>query len=244
MEELESVLRLNKYLANCGVCTRREATAFIKAGNIKVNKVIVIDPAQVISPNDEVLFKDKKVEKKVPLVYVLINKPKLVDTYIDHEENNRPSIMTLLKKKTTEILKPLNEMPAKMCGLVLLTNDMVVLDKFNDKEHKIKQFFECVLDKEFTTEHLETIHKQVKNSKKTKDLFKGFEYILDKPKNFIGFEYLGKNYDSLYELFENLGYVVEKLDRVYYGGLTKKDLSRGWSRNLIEKEIIFFKHFL
>ncbi|MBK9735708.1 MAG: rRNA pseudouridine synthase [Saprospiraceae bacterium] len=241
MEPEEEILRLNKFIAHCGICNRRKAADLIKKGEISVNEVVERNPFYELQNSDKVYYKGKLVEIEEVKVYLLFNKPK--NMVISHPgEANKPDVMTLIRKKT-DIKVELLDMPQETtAGLVILTNDNQVLDKYHHPDHRIKKMYHVLLDKEISDEDLFQIREGIRSTSGKYNIT-GIDRIEDLGEQALGVEIHIGNDSTLYQLFEKLGYVVTKMDRTYYAGLTKKDLKRGWSRFLTEKEVIFLKHF-
>lgn len=235
------MMRLSKYVAHSGVCSRRKATEFIKQGLVKINHVVEKNPATEIKESDVVHFKDELIEPVQEMVYLLLNKPKNTVTTLK-DENGRRTVMDLVAKKTDIRIYPVGRLDRNTTGLLLLTNDGDLAHKLAHPSHEVKKIYQVIIDKPLSQVHFETI-------KTGFDLEDG-EVKVDKisftNKNDhreIGIEiHIGRN-RIVRRIFEHFDYHVEKLDRVYYGGLTKKDLPRGYSRKLSKQEIIMLKHF-
>lgn len=234
-------MRLNKFIAHCGISSRRQAADFVKNGDVTVNGAVVKEPFYVVQPNDKITFKGKPVKPEANKVYVLMNKPKGFLTTVT-DDRGRKTVMELLKGKIEERIFPVGRLDRATTGLLLLTNDGDLTKKLSHPSHKIKKVYHVVLDKPLAKIDLD----KIKNGLELEDgpvQVDGVDYVQDAPKNEVGIElHIGKN-RIVRRIFEHLGYEVVKLDRVYYAGLTKKDLPRGFFRHLTEKEIIMLKHF-
>ena len=226
---------LNKYLAHCGVSSRREAVEIIKKGNVKVNNIVVTEPAHKIGPNDEVKFNGKKLFVTKNLIYILLNKPK---DYITTTEDpqGRKTVLELTKHATTERIYPIGRLDRNTSGVLLLTNDGELTQILSHPSYQVKKIYEARLDKPLTKNDFEKIGSGLK-------LEDGFiqpdalGYVDPKDKSIIGIEiHSGKN-RIVRRIFESLGYDVKGLDRVMYANLTKKNVERGKWRFLSEKEI-------
>lgn len=234
-------MRLNKYVAHSGLCSRRKAADLVKSGQIKVNGKVEINPAYIVQPEDIVLHKGKRLIKEKKLVYILMNKPKNVVTTTS-DEKARKTVLDIVQNKVKERIYPVGRLDRNTTGLLLLTNDGDLAKKLTHPSHGVKKRYHVVLNKVVSEKHLKAIKKglQLEDGLALVD---DIDWIIDSDNSEIGIEiHIGKN-RIVRRIFESLGYVVEKLDRVYYGGLTKKDLPRGWFRPLKTKEIVMLKHF-
>ncbi len=227
-------LRLNKFLANAGVCSRREADEFIQAGVVTVNGEVVTELGTKILRTDEVKFHDAPVslEKKV---YVLLNKPKDYVTTSD-DPQQRKTVMDLVKDVCPERIYPVGRLDRNTTGVLLLTNDGDLASKLTHPKFLKKKVYHVHLDKNITAHDLE----QIRNGIELEDgeiKADAVEYADERDKAQVGIEiHSGKN-RIVRRIFESLGYRVTKLDRVQFAGLTKKNLRRGDWRFLTEKEV-------
>ena len=234
-------MRLNKYIAHCGICSRRQAAEYIKNGLVTVNEKKVMEPGYQVRSDDKVAYKGKAVSPEDKKVYILLNKPKDVITTLK-DERGRRTVMDLLKNRVVERIFPVGRLDRATTGLLLLTNDGDLAKKLSHPSHKVKKIYYVVLDKALSKEHLEEIRLGLE-LKDGKALVDGIDYVKGEAKNEVGVEiHIGKN-RIVRRIFEQLGYQVKKLDRVYYAGLTKKDVPRGFHRYLTEKEVIMLKYF-
>jgi len=234
-------MRLNKYIAHAGVCSRRKAGDLVKAGKIKVNGTVEINPAYEVQENDKVQFGGKVLKVSAKKIYILMNKPKNVVTTTS-DEKGRKTVMDIVQKKYTERIYPVGRLDRNTVGLLLITNDGDLAKKLSHPSHKVRKRYHVILDKEVTAEHLKMIKKGLilDDGKAEVD---DIDWIIGSDNDEIGIEiHIGKN-RIVRRIFEHLGYQVKKLDRVFYAGLTKKDLPRGWFRELKPKEVIMLKHF-
>jgi len=227
-------IRLNKYLANAGVCSRREADEFIQAGGITVNGEVVTELGTKILRSDEVKFRDKIVslEKKV---YVLLNKPKDYVTTSD-DPQQRKTVMDLVKGACPERIYPVGRLDRNTTGVLLLTNDGNLASKLTHPKFLKKKVYHVFLDKPVTAQHLQQISEGIilEDGEVKAD---AVEYASDKDQKQVGIEiHSGKN-RIVRRIFESLGYRVTKLDRVQFAGLTKKNVRRGDWRFLTEQEV-------
>ena len=227
-------LRLNKFLANAGVCSRREADEFIQAGVVTVNGEVVTELGTKILRTDEVKFHDAPVtlEKKV---YVLLNKPKDYVTTSD-DPQQRKTVMDLVKDVCPERIYPVGRLDRNTTGVLLLTNDGDLASKLTHPKFLKKKVYHVHLDKNLTAHDMEQIREGVtlEDGEIKAD---AIEYADDRDKAQVGIEiHSGKN-RIVRRIFESLGYRVTKLDRGQFAGLTKKNLRRGDWRFLTEKEV-------
>ena len=227
-------IRLNKYLANAGVCSRREADDFIQAGLVSVNGQVVTELGTKVLRSDNVVFHDQPVtiEKKV---YVLLNKPKDYVTTSD-DPQQRKTVMDLVKDACPERIYPVGRLDRNTTGVLLLTNDGELASKLTHPRFLKKKIYHVHLDKNVTAHDLQQIAEGI-------ELEDGpihadaIEYASPTDKKQVGIEiHSGKN-RIVRRIFEHLGYKVTKLDRVLFAGLTKKNVRRGDWRFLTEKEV-------
>lgn len=233
-------IRLNRYIANAGICSRREADALISAGEIKVNGEVVTEMGYVVKPEDTVQYGKKRLNRE-KMVYVLLNKPKDFITTTDDPEG-RKTVMDLVANASKERIFPVGRLDRNTTGLLLFTNDGELAQKLTHPSHKNSKIYQVELDKPLTKEDFEKIQAglELEDGKAEVD---DLALIGDTGK-FVGIEiHIGKN-RIVRRIFEHLGYEVVSLDRVQYAGLTKKDLPRGKWRFLNEKEVIRLKYFL
>ena len=227
-------LRLNKFLANAGVCSRREADEFIQAGVVTVNGEVVTELGTKILRTDEVKFHDQPVsiEKKV---YVLLNKPKDYVTTSD-DPQQRKTVMDLVKNACPERIYPVGRLDRNTTGVLLLTNDGDLASKLTHPKYLKKKLYHVFLDKNCTAHDMEQIANGIQledGEIKADDV----QYAHPTDKKQVGIEiHSGKN-RIVRRIFETLGYKVTKLDRVQFAGLTKKNLKRGDWRYLTEEEV-------
>ena len=231
-------IRLNKFLANAGVCSRREADEFITAGVVSVNGEVVTELGTKIKRGDEVKFHDQTVsiERKI---YVLLNKPKDTVTTSDDPQARR-TVMDLVKDACDERIYPVGRLDRNTTGVLLLTNDGDLASKLTHPKYLKKKIYHVHLDKNLTKADMEQIAAgiQLDDGEIHAD---AISYTDDFKKDDVGIEiHSGKN-RIVRRIFESLGYKVMKLDRVYFAGLTKKGLRRGEWRYLTEQEVNFLR---
>ena len=231
-------IRLNKYIADAGICSRRKADTLIGDGLVEVDGKITKELGTRINPSSVVRV-EGKIIKRQKLVYILLNKPKDYLTTTDDPENRR-TVMDLIAKATTERVFPVGRLDRQTTGLLLFTNDGELAQKLMHPSHGVRKIYHVELDKEVERNHLEQIARGL-------ELEDGIAYVdavafVGPNKKEVGIEiHIGRN-RIVRRIFEHLGYDVRKLDRVMYAGLTKKDLPRKRWRMLSPKEVIFLKH--
>lgn len=233
------LIRLNKYIASAGICSRREADVLIEKGLVRVNGKIVKELGTKISPDDIVQY-DNQTLKSEKKYYVLLNKPKGYLTTTD-DPFDRETVMFLVKNACKERIYPVGRLDKNTTGLLLLTNDGDMAKKLTHPKHKVDKVYHVNLDKNFTKADLVKVADGI-------TLDDGFIQV-DKiayvkgaeSKKEIGVEIHSGRNRIIRRIFESLGYRVLKLDRVVFAGITKKDVPRGKWRHLTDKEISFLK---
>lgn len=231
-------IRLNKFLANAGVCSRREADEFITAGVVSVNGEVITELGTKIKRGDEVKFHDQPVsiERKI---YILLNKPKDTVTTSDDPQARR-TVMDLVKGACPERIYPVGRLDRNTTGVLLLTNDGDLASKLTHPKYLKKKIYHVHLDKNLTKADMDQIASgiQLDDGEIHAD---AISYTDENKKSDVGIEiHSGKN-RIVRRIFESLGYKVQKLDRVYFAGLTKKGLRRGEWRFLTEQEVNFLR---
>ena len=231
-------IRLNRYIANAGLCSRREADTFIATGCVTVNGKIVSEMGYQVLPGENVSFNGKIIsaEKKV---YILLNKPKGYVTTLEDPHADK-TVMELIANACPERVYPVGRLDKSTTGLLLFTNDGDMTKRLTHPKYNRKKIYHAYLDQKVTKNHLQEIVDGI-------NLEDGFvaadsvSYVTEDDKKQVGIEiHSGKN-KIVRRIFEHLGYKVEKLDRVYFCGLTKKDLPRGRWRFLTEEEVNLLK---
>lgn len=234
-------MRLNKFVAHCGVCSRRQAADLVKKGEIMVNDEVINNPGYQIQQGDIVKYQDKAINPESRLVYILMNKPKGVITAVT-DDRGRKTVMDIINKKVKERIFPVGRLDRASCGLLLLTNDGDLAQKLAHPKYDTKKFYHVIVNKPVTKNDMKRIIAGVKLEDGLAEV-DGIAYINGKGKEEVGIElHSGKN-RIIRRIFEAVGYEVKKLDRTYYAGLTKKDLPRGFFRHLTPREIVMLKHF-
>ena len=227
-------MRLNKFISESGLCSRREADEFIQAGVVKVNGEIVTELGTKITRADVVMFHNQPVtlESKV---YVLLNKPKGFVTTTDDPEN-RKTVMELVKSACSERIYPVGRLDRATTGVLLLTNDGDLASKLTHPKYEKRKIYQVWLDKPVAMEDMQAMADgiELEDGEIHAD---AISYVTEEDLTQVGIEiHSGKN-RVVRRMFEKLGYRVLKLDRVYFAGLTKKKLSRGKWRYLSEQEV-------
>lgn len=242
MPEDDGLIRLNRYIANAGICSRRKADELIQAGVITVNGNVVTELGIKVDPaKDEIRYNGERL-KREKMVYVLLNKPKDYITTTDDPQERR-TVMQLVAKASRERIYPVGRLDRNTTGLLLLTNDGNLAEKLSHPRNNVTKIYQVELDKNLT----QGDYNKIAFGLELEDGFvkpDAISYVQGGSKREIGIQiHSGKN-RIVRRIFENLGYDVIKLDRVVYANLTKKDLPRGRWRHLEEKEIIQLKHFI
>jgi len=232
------LVRLNKYIANAGICSRREADQLIQAGVIKINGKVVTELGTKVAPGDKVQYNERTL-KSEKLVYALLNKPKGFITTVD-DPYERKTVMSLVNNVGRERIYPVGRLDRNTTGLLLFTNDGDLAKKLTHPSHRIQKMYHVVLDKSLTKGDMEKIATGF-------ELDDGFirvdeiSNVEGQSKKEVGVKlHSGKN-RVVRRIFESLGYKVVRLDRVMFAGLTKKDIPRGKWRRLTDEEVQFLK---
>ncbi len=231
LTHIEEEVRLNKYLARAGVCSRREADQLISKGRVKVNGKVVTEMGYKVLSTDSVEC-DGKTLNPERLQYVLLNKPKdFITTTSD--EHDRRTVMDLVGKACDEKINPVGRLDRQTTGLLLFTNDGELANKLTHPSGGVRKIYEVTLDREFEEEDLE----KLKNGLELEDGKAFVDEVSILEENKVGLEiHIGKN-RIVRRMFEHLKYDVIKLDRTVFAGLTKKDLPRGKYRHLKTNEV-------
>ena len=228
-------MRLNRYISNSGMCSRRDADIYIQSGNVKVNGVPVTEMGYKVKLTDVVQFDGVNItpEKKE---YVLLNKPKNFSTAGD-DAQGAANVLDLVRNATKSNLFPVGRMDKTTTGLLLFTNDTDIIRKYSEPNQKTSKLYQVTLDKNLRFEDLEKITAGL-TIEGHKVYTEEVTYIENQPKSEIGIKMKTANIKVIRKIFEHLKYDVIKLDRVTFAGLTKKNLPRGNYRFLTEQEII------
>jgi len=229
------LIRLNKYVANSGVCSRRDADIYISAGNITVNGKAVTEMGYKVRKTDEVKFDGRLLnpEKKE---YVLLNKPKDFATTV-RDERGRRNVNGLISSASKSKLLPIDKMDKSATGLLLFTNDNEMTKKLKNPKNGLRKIYHVVLNKELRSADLKKIQDGIVLDEKPVRV-QDVSFIDNAPKREVGIEIYSSKNRIVERIFEHLEYEVIKIDRVTYAGLTKKDLPRGHWRFLTDQEVI------
>ncbi len=231
-------LRLNKYLANSGICSRREADELIKAGDVSVNGKILTELGVKVSPKDDVRYKGKKItrEKKV---YILLNKPKDYVTTVKDKYAEK-TVIDIVKHACPERVYPVGRLDKNTTGVLLLTNDGEVTKQLTHPSFQKKKIYHVELNKDLTKVDMLKI---IEGLQLEEDYIEvdAISYVNEEDKAQVGIEIHSGQNRIVRRIFESLDYRVKKLDRVYFAGLTKKNLPRGKWRFLTPQEISILK---
>lgn len=234
-------MRLNKYVASCGIASRRAADVLIRAGKIWVNGNPVNEPGHHVQTKDRITYQGKVLKPETDLVYLLMNKPKDTIT-TSSDEKGRKTVMDIIGSKIEQRVYPVGRLDRMTTGLLLLTNDGDLAKVLSHPSSEVRKIYHVVLNKNLNPTDLQKIDQGI-SLEDGKAEVDGVSYIEGSPLNEVGITlHSGKN-RIVRRIFEYLGYEVTKLDRVAYAGLNKKDLPRGHFRSLTAKEITLLKHF-
>lgn len=230
----KDTIRLNKYIANSGICSRREADEFIRQGLVEVNCKVVTEMGYQVQKTDRVIFDGQSITPEKP-VYVLLNKPKgYISTTKD--EKARKTVMDLVANASPYRVFPVGRLDRSTTGVILLTNDGHLTKKLTHPSFDIKKIYHVTLDRKLSGEDMQAIIEGVRLEEGVAQV-DSISWIEGKPKNEIGIEiHIGWN-RVIRRIFQRLGYEVEGLDRVMFAGLTKKNIKRGHWRILTELEV-------
>ncbi len=232
-------IRLNRYISNSGVCSRREADELIRMGLVTVNGTVVTEMGHKVDRKDVIKYDGKTLRAEKP-VYILMNKPKgFLTTTKDPQDRN--TVMQIIAESVKERVYPVGRLDRNTTGLLLLTNDGELTDKLSHPSYNVKKIYKVDLDKPLTKADFEKIKAGVR-LEEGKAIVDDLAMVSDDGKT-VGIElHIGWN-RVIRRIFESLGYDVVKLDRSVYAGLDKKDLSRGHWRHLTREEVVRLKHY-
>lgn len=231
-------IRLNKYVANSGVCSRRDADIYIAAGNITVNGKPITEMGYKVKFTDEVKF-DGRLLNPVKKEYVLLNKPKDFSTTVRDEKGKR-HVSGLISNASKSKLLPVDKLDKEDTGLLVFTNDGDLTKRLKSPINGLRKIYHLVLDRELRSADLKKIQEGVTVEDKIVRV-QDISFIDNAPKREVGIEIFSSRGKIVERLFEELDYKIIKLDRVVYGGLTKRDLPRGHWRYLTEQELVNLK---
>src|SRR5690554_4381566 len=238
LPKFDDKIRLNKYISNAGICSRREADTLIKSGVVSVNGKVITELGYKIDPSDKVRY-DGVTVKHDEKRYVLINKPKDFGIRFT-EDPSKKSVYNLIQKASKEMLHPVGKLDREACGLILYTNDADMQKKLTHPKFKVSQLFHVVLKNPVSEEDLEKLTSGlfVDNNMFSAD---DASFISGKAHNEIGVKIFSSKSNKVKLMMGKLGYEITKLDRVEFAGLDKKDLPRGHFRHLTEVEVRYLK---
>jgi 23S rRNA pseudouridine2605 synthase len=232
--DVASGIRLNKYIANSGVCSRREADTYIEHGSVEVNGNLVTEMGYKVQPDDVVRFDGTSItpeQKK----YILLNKPKNYITTMD-DDRGRKTVMDLVSNASKERIYPVGRLDRNTTGLLLFTNDGELAKKLTHPKHDVRKLYHASLDKKLELKDLEKLRGEVIIEGK-KVFIDAVSYVDGQPKSEVGIEIHSGRNRIVRKIFEHLGYKVSKLDRVIFAELTKRNLPRGRWRELTNQEL-------
>ena len=230
-------IRLNRFISQSGVCSRREADDFILAGVVTVNGQVVTELGTKILPTDEVRFHDEKLQGEKN-VYLVLNKPKGYVTSLE-DPHAEKTVMDLVKNACTERVYPVGRLDKNSLGLLLITNDGDITRQLTHPSYRKKKIYQVTLDKALTRADMDTLTEGI--TLEDGDIFADEVAYASDDKRTVGVEIHSGRNRIVRRMFEHLGYTVQKLDRVYYAGLTKKNLKRGEWRFLTRDEVMRLK---
>ena len=230
-------IRLNRFISQSGVCSRREADDFILAGVVTVNGQVVTELGTKILPTDEVRFHDEKLQGEKN-VYLVLNKPKGYVTSLE-DPHAEKTVMDLVKNACTERVYPVGRLDKNSLGLLLITNDGDITRQLTHPSYRKKKIYQVTLDKALTRADMDTLTEGI--TLEDGDIFADEVAYASEDKRTVGVEIHSGRNRIVRRMFEHLGYTVQKLDRVYYAGLTKKNLKRGEWRFLTRDEVMRLK---
>lgn len=232
------LVRLNKYVANSGVCSRRDADIYIAAGQVTVNGKTITEMGHKVKLTDEVKF-DGRLLNPIKKEYVLLNKPKDFTTTVRDEKGKR-NVSGLISNASKTPLLPVDKMDKNATGLLLFTNDNAMTKRLKSPKNGLRKIYHVELNKNLRSADLKKIQEGITLDEKPIRV-QEISFIENTPKREVGIEIYSSKNKVVERIFEYLEYEVIKIDRVSYAGLTKKDLPRGHWRYLTEQEIINLK---
>ncbi|PHN97259.1 pseudouridine synthase [Tenacibaculum discolor] len=227
-------IRLNKFISNSGICSRREADTYIEHGSVSVNGKLVTEMGYKVQPTDEVRFDGTLISMEQKR-YVLLNKPKNYITTME-DDRGRKTVMELVGNATKERIYPVGRLDRNTTGLLLFTNDGELAKKLTHPKHNVRKLYHASLDKKLSIADLEKLRGDVIIEGR-KVFIDAVSYVEGERKTEVGIEIHSGRNRIVRKIFEHFGYTVIKLDRVIFAGLTKKNLPRGRWRELTQQEI-------
>ena len=232
--DVSSGIRLNKYIANSGVCSRREADTYIEHGSVEVNGKLVTEMGYKVQPDDVVRFDGTSITPEQKR-YILLNKPKNYITTMD-DDRGRKTVMELISNASKERIYPVGRLDRNTTGLLLFTNDGDLAKKLTHPKHNVRKLYHASLDRKLELRDLEKLRGEVIIEGR-KVFIDAISYVDGEPKSEIGIEIHSGRNRIVRKIFEHVGYKVNKLDRVIFAELTKRNLPRGRWRELTNLEV-------
>lgn len=233
--DASSGIRLNKYISNSGICSRREADTYIEHGSVTVNGKLVTEMGYKVQPTDVVKFDGTAISPEQKR-YVLLNKPKNYITTMD-DDRGRKTVMELVDNATSERIYPVGRLDRMTTGLLLFTNDGELAKKLTHPKHNVRKLYHASLDRKLDLKDLHKLQGDVVIEGR-KVFIDAVSYVEGEQKTEIGIEIHSGRNRIVRKIFEHVGYKVVKLDRVIFAGLTKKNLPRGRWRELTNQEVV------
>lgn len=230
----DGTIRLNKYIANSGMCSRREADMYISIGNVTVNGKIVNEMGYRVKLEDDVRFDGRRINPE-PKTYLLLNKPKGFATTVSNDKGN--TVMDLIAKATTARVKPIGRLGRNSTGLILFTNDDEVVQKFTNSKNGVTKLYHIELSKNLKVADMDRIREGMTVEGKKVEVVE-VSFVEGAPKKEIGLKLKHRGNSVIRTIFEHLNYEVLRIDCVGIAGLTKKDLPRGNYRHLTKQEVV------
>lgn len=232
-------VRLNKYIANAGICSRREADVLIQTGVVEVNGIMITELGFKVKPTDVVKYDGVVIKSEVKR-YVLLNKPKDFITTMD-DPMGRKTVMQLVAKACKERIFPVGRLDRNTTGLLLLTNDGDLAKKLTHPRYEMKKIYHVEVNKNVNIDDMKKLMEGVELDDGGFAKADKVDFVNEEKAREVGVEIHSGKYRVVRRMFEAVGYEVIKLDRVFFAGLTKKDLPRGTYRHLTETEVNFLK---
>lgn len=230
-----SGVRLNKFISNSGICSRREADTYIEHGSVTVNGKLVTQMGYKVQPDDEVRFDGSLISLEQKR-YILLNKPKNYITTMD-DDRGRKTVMDLVGNATSERIYPVGRLDRNTTGLLLFTNDGELAKKLTHPKHDVRKLYHASLDRKLSLADLNKLRGDVIIEGR-KVFIDAVDYVQGEKKTEVGIEIHSGRNRIVRKIFEHIGYKVVKLDRVIFAGMTKKNLPRGRYRELTKQEIV------
>jgi 23S rRNA pseudouridine2605 synthase len=228
-------IRLNKYISNSGICSRREADVLIAAGSAMVNGKVITEMGFKVLLTDEVRFDGSLINPETKR-YVLLNKPKNYITTMD-DERGRKTVMELVQMAAKERIYPVGRLDRNTTGLLLFTNDGELAKKLTHPKHNVRKLYHASLDRKFSLKDLQTLASGDFSVEGKKVFIDDVAFVQGESKTEVGIEIHSGRNRIVRKIFESLGYKVVKLDRVIFAGMTKKNIQRGHWRHLTDQEL-------